>query len=118
MELKEPVHSTTAMVRWTGVTHRLSALFYASCSVALQSPGLAAVIAAATKQMRAEWATPRSLQSQFGRTIFIHNLKTARIPFKFHQSLTRGCAQHLPVMEADHCVGFIFQLPYWPQIHL
>jgi hypothetical protein len=47
---------------------------------ASKGPGLAAVIAAATKQMRAEWATPRSLESQFGRTIFIHNLKTARSP--------------------------------------
>ena len=49
-----------------------------SRDAALQGLGLAAVIAAATKQMRAEWAAPRSLQSQYGRTIFIHNLKTAR----------------------------------------
>ena len=51
------------------------------------SAGLAAAVAAAAavvakpvefrpqKQVRVEWATPRSLESQFSRTLYVNNIK-------------------------------------------
>ena len=73
------------------------ALQVSAAQPAAGSKGLAAAVAAAAsaskppgerlqKQLRVEWATPRSLESQFSRTLYVNNIKQARVA-----SNARGC---------------------------